>query len=286
MTAAVIVQLVCPFDGLGLADRGASFGCAKGHTFDRAREGYINLLPVQDKASRDPGDSKDMVASRRRFLETGAYAPIAGALGDAVIAALERHGGARGITLLDAGCGEGYYLEHLARRLSTAGRAEATHLAGIDISKWAVRAAAKRAVLATWAVASNRRLPFAAGSVDVILCLFGFAIWEGFAAVQPVGGEVVLIDPGPDHLQELRALIYPEVKRSVRPTLVPQPGYRPVSERTLTARAHVATPEAIADLLAMTPHAHRASAEGHARLALAKTLDVTIDVAVRTYARI
>jgi 23S rRNA (guanine745-N1)-methyltransferase len=286
MPLAAAPQLVCPFDGLPLANRGTSHACANGHTFDRAREGYVNLLPVQDKASRDPGDSKEMVAARRRFLDTGAYAPIADALGDTVLTHLDRHASSRAVTILDAGCGEGTYLEQLARHLTAAQRAETIHLAGIDISKWAVRVAAKRTVPVTWAVASNRRPPFAANSVDLILCLFGFPIWEGFAAVQPAGGEVVLIDPGPDHLQELRALIYPEVKRGARPALTPQPSYRPIAETAVTARAHVATKQAIADLLAMTPHAHRATAEGHARLAEAPSLDVTIDVAVRTYARL
>jgi 23S rRNA (guanine745-N1)-methyltransferase len=286
MPLAAAPHLVCPFDGLPLTNLGTSLSCAKGHTFDRAREGYVNLLPVQDKASRDPGDSKEMVAARRRFLDTGAYAPIADALGDAVLAYLARGATSDQVTILDAGCGEGTYLEQLARRLAEAQRTETIHLAGIDISKWAVRVAAKRTVPATWAVASNRRPPFAANSVDLILCLFGFPIWEGFLAVQPTGGEVVLVDPGPDHLQELRALIYPEVKRGARPALTPQPGYRPVAETAVTARAHVATKQAIADLLAMTPHAHRATAEGHARLAAAVSLDVTIDVAVRTYARV
>jgi 23S rRNA (guanine745-N1)-methyltransferase len=286
MPLAAVPHLVCPFDTLPLTLRGASLACTNGHTFDFAREGYVNLLPVQDKASRDPGDSKEMVAARRRFLETGAYAPIAAALGDAVLAHLHRRVPTSGpVTILDAGCGEGAYLEQLAQRLTNAQRSEMIHLAGIDISKWAVRAAAKRAVPASWVVANNRRPPFAPESVDLIVCLFGFPIWEGFAVVQAAGGEVVLIDPGPDHLQELRALIYPEVMRNARPALTPQLGYRPVAETAVTARTHVATPQAIADLLAMTPHAHRAKTEGLARLAAVATLDVTIDVTVRTYQR-
>ncbi len=284
MPVAPILNLVCPFDGLPLAGTGASLACAHGHTFDRARDGYINLLPVQDKASRDPGDSKEMVAARRRFLETGAYEPIAEALSAAVIASVGRHAKQQPITVLDAGCGEGYYLDRLAQRL--AARPETIHLAGIDISKWAVRAAAKRpGVPVAWSVASNRRPPFATGSIDLIACLFGFPVWEGFASVQPAGGEVILIDPGPDHLHELRALIYPEVKRGDRPALAPQPGYLPLAAHVVTARTHLATPLAIADLLAMTPHAHRATADGRARLAACATLDITIDVEVRAYRR-
>ena len=293
MQRAAGPTLICPFDGLPLAsegpDQGTSLVCQRRHTFDRAREGYINLLPVQDKASRDPGDSKEMVAARHRFLNTDAYAPIAVALADAAAATLARRRRPGPAVILDAGCGEGYYLErlaqNLAQRLAAKDAAGTIQLAGIDISKWAVRVAAKRNVSATWAVASNRRPPFARASVDLIVCLFGFPIWEGFAPVQPQGGEVILIDPGPDHLQELRAIIYPEVNRSARPSLTPQPGYAPVAESTHLSRAHIATPNAIADLLAMTPHAHRASSEGRTRLVACTTLDVTIDVVIRTYAR-
>ncbi len=285
MQPTVAAALICPIDGLPLTSRGASLVCAGRHTFDCAREGYINLLPVQDKASRDPGDSKAMVAARHRFLETGAYASIAGALAEVAVSTLARRKRPGPAVILDAGCGEGYYLERLGQQLSGMPGVESAHLIGIDISKWAVRAAAKRGIPATWAVASNRRPPLAPGSVDLIVCLFGFPIWEGFAPVQPREAEVILVDPGPDHLQELRALIYPEVKRSARPTLTPQPGYAPVSEATHLSRAHIATPGAIADLLAMTPHGHRASQEGRARLAAHTTLDITLDVVIRTYAR-
>ncbi len=286
MPVAPFSALVCPFDGLPLSDRGASLACTRGHTFDRAREGYVNLLPVQDKASRDPGDSKEMVAARRRFLDTGAYVSIADALGDAVLTARERRPDPVPFTILDAGCGEGYYLAHLTQRLAAAARPEPVHLAGIDISKWAVRAAAKRTdVPAAWAVASNRRPPFAPGSVDLIICLFGFPVWEGFAAVQRPGGEVLLIDPGPDHLQELRALIYPEVKRGARPPLLAPPGYRAIAAQTVTAKTSLATPAALADLLAMTPHGHRATPDGRARLAACSSLDVTLDVELRTFVR-
>lgn len=285
MQLAAVPSLICPFDGLPLANQGTSLICPDRHTFDRAREGYVNLLPVQDKASRDPGDSKEMVAARRQFLETGAYASVANALAETTVSALARCTRSGPAVILDAGCGEGYYLDELAQRLAATSGAQTAQLAGIDISKWAVRAAAKRSAPVTWAVASNRRPPLAPGSVDLILCLFGFPIWEGFAPIQPMGGEIILVDPGPDHLQELRALIYPEVKRSARPSLAPQPGYTPVSEMTHLSCAHVPTPDAIANLLAMTPHAHRAASDGRTRLAACHTLDVTIDVVFRTYSR-
>ena len=275
--------LVCPHDAQPLTQRGQIYTCHSGHSFDRAREGYVNLLAVGDKASRDPGDSKDMVAARRRFLDTAAYAPIADALADAALAHIATHTPDLAFGILDAGCGEGAYLHTLATRLAAAPGPTTIHLTGIDISKWAVRAAAKRAAPVTWIVASNRRPPLPPACVDLIVCVFGFPIWPGFAAVQPAGGCVILADPGPDHLLELRTIIYPQVQRhDVRP-ITDAHGYTQINERRLLAQAHLGTPPVIADLLSMTPHAHRTTASGRAALASRASVDVTIDVVLRTF---
>jgi 23S rRNA (guanine745-N1)-methyltransferase len=286
-------SLVCPHDGAAMVVRGNSLVCPRGHSFDRAKEGYVNLLPVADKASLDPGDSKDMVAARQRFLNTGAYAPIAAAVADMALSTItasraqhpENAIRPRPFSILDAGCGEGYYLQMLAAALASHQSSSAVHLAGIDVSKWAVRAAAKRTVPASWLVASNRRPPFSPASVDLILCLFGFPLWAGFASVQPPGAQVLLVDPGPDHLLELRQIIYPEVRISERPPVTNADGYTFASESPVRAIAHLPSPAIIADLLSMTPHAHRASAEGRTALAARATLDVTVDVTLRVFTR-
>lgn len=277
MNAAVAPHdLVCPICAAPLAATTIALRCDRGHSFDRAREGYYNLLAVQHKASRDPGDSREMVAARRRFLDAGYYAPIArrtceiaaGLVGDR--------------TVLDAGCGEGYYLDALAGALP-GGRA----LAGIDISKWAVRAAAKRNLHVFWAVASNRHLPFAGGSVDLILSMFGFPLWDAFAAVQPAGGRTLLVDPGPGHLVELRQIIYPSVKPTEPPSLdaALRAGYRQDGEQRLQFPVALPGAAPIADLLAMTPHDHRAPPAGREALARLDRLTVTADVVFRTLRR-
>src|SRR3546814_3211296 len=129
--------LACPLDGATLRRHENMWQCASGHSFDISSQGYVHLLPVQKKRSRDPGDSKEMVASRRRFLSTGAYDPIARAAGQMVLKDVPA-----GATLscLDAGCGEGHYLRSLA---ASAGPDTRLALAGLDISKWAVQAAAR-----------------------------------------------------------------------------------------------------------------------------------------------
>jgi 23S rRNA (guanine745-N1)-methyltransferase len=275
-------NLACPIDSLPLVASTRGYACANGHSYDRAREGYGNVLVVQHKASLDPGDSKEMVQARRRFLECGAYAPIAGSVYESVRAC------AAGVTaeafnVADAGCGEGYYLDRLAAEAKASPAAGTLTLTGFDVSKWAVRAAARRTSGVTWLVANNRHPPFVPGSVDMILCLFGFPVWEGFRSVQRSGGHVLLVDPGPDHLIQLREIIYPEVKRAepaAREAAIAA-GYELQQEDRLRFDVHLPSPAAIADLLAMTPHAHRIGEAGRSALTARQSLAVTADVRVR-----
>ena len=146
--------LACPLDGAPLQRDASTWRCAAGHCFDIASQGYANLLPVQQKRSRDPGDSKEMVAARQRFLNAGFYEPIAAATRRAALAELPATALA---SCLDAGCGEGYYLRQLAAAASAGGQALA--LLGLDISKWAVLAAARQDKRANWVVGSNAKLP-------------------------------------------------------------------------------------------------------------------------------
>ncbi len=213
MSTTSFEALACPLDGDPLERQDGAWRCPAGHSFDIARQGYVHLLPVQNKRSRDPGDSKEMVAARRRFLEAGHYRPIAEAVSRAVLAGAPAGGTLR---CLDAGCGEGFYLRELASVATESekaqGEAPTLSLLGVDISKWAVLAAAKREKAATWVVGTNAHLPVQAQSLDRVLCLFGFPVYPEFARVLKPGGELLLVEAGPDHLRELREIIYPSLK--------------------------------------------------------------------------
>jgi 23S rRNA (guanine745-N1)-methyltransferase len=270
--------LACPLDGGSLHRAGASWRCADGHCFDIASQGYVNLLPVQQKRSRDPGDSKEMVEARRRFLNAGCYQPIAAAVGRLVLA-----GWPAGVALncLDAGCGEGYYL----RQLAVAGESHELALLGLDISKWAVLSAAKQDKRPNWLVGSNAHLPVLSGTVDRVLCLFGFPVYGEFARVLKPTGELLQVDAGPDHLRELREIIYPSLKPERDALATPPPGFVCRSTESLRFSLQLAGAQQIADLLAMTPHLYRASAEGRARAAALTALDLTVDVRLTRYGR-
>lgn len=263
--------LACPLDALPLRSEGAVWRCASGHSFDVAREGYLHLLPVQNKRSRDPGDSKEMVAARRRFLNAGHYQPIAQTVARIALAG---HGVA---SLLDAGCGEGYYLRQLVGALAPQQRLA---LIGLDISKWAVQAAAKQQRDATWVVGSNANLPVVDATLDCVLCMFGFPVYAEFARVLKPGGMLLQVDAGPDHLRELREIIYPTLKAERRIEWQTPPGFRAPACETLRFRLELRSAEQIGDLLLMTPHLFRATAEGRARAAALTTLALTVNLRV------
>ena len=122
----------CPICSSPLRRGERAYTCPKGHSYDIAREGYVHLLPANQKHSKAPGDDKAMVAARNRFLSAGHYGPLELAL---------RYTGEQ-VTLVDSGCGEGYYTAGVVSALGQDGRT--VEAAGVDISKFALRHAARR----------------------------------------------------------------------------------------------------------------------------------------------
>ncbi|MDH4574046.1 putative RNA methyltransferase [Salinicola acroporae] len=291
MSSTPFSALACPLDGNPMQLQGGTWHCDAGHGFDVARQGYTHLLPVQHKRSRDPGDSKAMVAARQRFLNAGHYRPVADAVARAALSAQPDEGALR---CLDAGCGEGYYL----RCLAEAAREQdaALSLLGLDISKWAVLSAARqeRAMSrelqegagSQWVVASNARLPVQDGTLDCVLSLFGFPVYSQFARVLAPKGILIQAEVGPDHLRELREIIYPSLKPEREPSQAAPDGLVRREVETIRFPLALGEPQAIADLLAMTPHLYRASAEGRDRAAALDSLSVTVDIRLTQFVRL
>lgn len=270
-------------DGLPLLKENNSLRCDKGHVFDFAREGYCNLLLVQQKASLDPGDKKDTVAARRRFLDTGFFLPIAECMFKIISEIVQKSEKKEALRIVDAGCGEGYYLHQLGKLAAASHGPAKLEMAGCDISKWAIKAAAKRSTDIAWAVAGNKRLPFAPGSVDIILSLFGFPVWESFKEIQAAGGHAVLVDPGPEHIIELRKIIYPSVHTGAPPLLTKavKSGYVLEHEEPLKFSVSLENNAVIQDLLAMTPHIFRITKKAREDIQEVKQLTVSADVVFR-----
>ncbi len=272
------LNLACPLDGTQLLQAERQFVCTNGHSFDLARQGYLNLLPVQHKKSKSPGDSKAMIEARRRFLDTGIYQPIAHRLIQVIDQYLPDSGA---FCLLDAGCGEGYYLDNVCSFLAESGL-EAS-LIGLDISKEAIVSATKRNQQVTWLVASNKQPPLLPDSVDLILCMFGFPVYESFAQVLKPGGKIVLVEAAPKHLIELRQVVYDEVKQRGLPSLqaAEQSGFTLIHQENLCFSTDELQQAQIADLLQMTPHLYRANQQGKARATELKSIVLTVDVSFR-----
>jgi 23S rRNA (guanine745-N1)-methyltransferase len=239
--------LSCPLCRLPLTLNTQGVACERGHQFDRAKEGYFNLLPVQYKHSLEPGDAKQQLDARRQFLQAGFFAPLKIQLQKLLPGAAKN--------LLDIGCGEGYFTNSFAEALPEA------HIYGVDIAKPGVRLAAKAAGAKglgghlTYAVASSFDLPLADGSIDVITRIYAPSKDAELCRVMGTAGLLVIVAPGEQHLLGLRRRIYREV-RPHQQTPVPE-GFRLADEQRVTADLVIELPAMRAALLAMTPFAWR-----------------------------
>ena len=268
MSDAPPIDLLCTVRGCGRALRceGASLRCCVGHSFDRAREGYWNLLQPQDRRSRLAGDAPGAVAARRRWLERGFADSLFADLA-AMTAAAEIPESA---LVVDVGCGEGT----IARRLFAAGR---RRVCGIDLSVRAIALAARAYPEATWVVANaDRAVPLADGSAHLLLSLFGRRNGAECLRVLAPGGRLLVAVPAADDLAELREAVQGAASRRERLSAVIaslEPGFEPIERRTWRVRAEHDS-DALRDLLAMTYRGARFSEQG--RLASLERLDVTL----------
>ena len=273
-------NLACPIDGKRLELNEKQLVCRHGHTFDIARQGYVNLLPVQHKRSKQPGDSKEMILARTQFLNSGCYEPIAKKLAEII---LEQTSDNNELCLMDAGCGEGYYFNYVFNVLKDKPSCNEFSLVGIDISKAAIVQSAKRNKLITWVVGTNRQPPVADASVDIILCLFGFQSLNVFYKKLKPDGKVILVDPGAEHLKELRKIIYAEVKKSEPQDLsdIEESEFLLIDRQSLNYKMGGIKREQLSNLLIMTPHFYRATKAGKEAAAKVNQLDLTVDVVFR-----
>lgn len=265
----------CPLCGGRLSRNGGALVCPERHSFDIAKEGYVHLLPPNQKHSALPGDDREMVAARRAFLSGGFYSPLLRTLCRRILACA---GDAPAI--LDAGCGEGWYTAGIYQALREAGRVPV--MAGTDISKFALRTAAKREKGVEFAVASSYRLPLSDGAADILLNCFSPLALDEFRRVLKPDGWFLYVVPGPEHLWELKEILYdrpyPNEEKKT-----PYEGFAyqeiiPVEDTvTLTRR------EDIQNLFHMTPYAWKTPKSGAERLAELDRLTVRTSFRVHVF---
>lgn len=192
-------MFICPICKSQLNIDGKTYACENNHSFDIAKQGYVNLLPVNQKHSDNPGDSKDMVLSRRAFLESGNYDCFTDKLCEIINSHFE---GKKKITIADCGCGEGYYDGKLA----------AIHcdfeLYGFDISKEAVRYAAGKYKKFSYAVGSCFHMPLKSESFDLALNIFAPMVESEMLRILKKDGYMIYAVPGKSHLMGLKNVLY------------------------------------------------------------------------------
>ena len=265
------MELICPLCGLPLKIENKTCRCRSGHSFDMARQGYIHLLPVQNKRSLHPGDTREQVLSRRAFLEAGFYQPIANTLMQAAT-----DFSASG-PMLDVGCGEGWYSAQLAQAMGC-------ELTGLDISKEAVRCAAAKYKNATWLCASAANIPAADGSAGLLTSLFALTVPEEFHRALKEQGLFFQVLAAQDHLLGLKSIIYPQLLLKEKDSVPDVPGFDLLESRPIRFTFTVEGSQ-VQNLLAMTPHVYRISKEGAARLAETQSLADTASCVLNIYRR-
>ena len=265
------MDLLCPVCGAELNRLDNRYVCPRGHSFDIARQGYVNLLAVQQKHSRNPGDTREQVLSRREFLEAGFYAPIAQTLIDT----------AKGLGIsgpvLDVGCGEGYYSARLAQALGAP-------LTGLDISKEAVRCAAGKYKDAQWLCATASHIPVADGSAALLTSLFALTAPEEFHRVLEQDGYFFQVLAAQDHLLGLKRIIYDQLTFKEKDTQPEFPGFERVQSVPIRFSFTVEGKQ-VQNLLSMTPHVFRITKEGAERLANTPRLTDTASCVLNVFRR-
>ena len=267
--------LACPVCGERLAITGRSYICPARHCFDMAKSGYVNLLLSKHIGKAVHGDNRLMVQARRDFLEKGYYSSLRDAVCRQAVKLLPEGG-----TVLDAGCGEGYYTQGIKAAFDEA--VIPVDMYGIDISKTAAEFAAKRRCGVTFAAASVFHLPVMGSSCDMLITMFAPYAGEEFRRVLRPGGRMIMAIPSEEHLWELKQAVYDTPYRNEVKGYELE-GFDFLGSERVTFNMELSSQEDIQSLFSMTPYYYRTGKAEQERLAALLSLTVKADFEVLTY---
>ncbi|XQW83652.1 23S rRNA (guanine(745)-N(1))-methyltransferase [Thalassotalea piscium] len=267
-----LADYICPICKNNLTFSQPSYICTNNHCFDQAKEGYVNLLPVQQKHSKQPGDNKSMVNARRDFLSQGYYQPLV----DQLIC-LQQANAVKEANVLDAGCGEGFYTHQF----------ETNHnqVYGVDIAKEAIKKAAKKYKRTHFSVATLSHLPFADEYFDWMVSVYAPILEQEFTRVLSAQGYLVTVTPGKRHLFELKEIIYQSAKEHDDEKEVIR-SLKLIDEQQLSYPMVLKTANDVLNLLSMTPFAFKASDKAIEALSLKTNFQCQADFIIRLYQKI
>ena len=261
--------LICPVCGGELTRRERSYSCPAGHSYDIARQGYVNLLMSNQSSAARHGDDRLMVNARRDFLDRGYYNPLR----DAVIRAVS--GSVKGGVTVDSGCGDCWYTSAVYGVLGG-------EVIGVDISKAALIAGARRCRELTLCVASASRLPIRSGSADTVLNIFSPAELGEFHRVLAPRGRLIRALPMERHLWSLKKAVY-DTPYLNPPTETELPGFRLAGSQEVRTQIDLKTSEDIQNLFKMTPYYYKTGRNDQEKLTRLDSLTVEIEVIVAVY---
>ena len=259
---------ICPKCKTPLFDEGNSLFCVGRHCFDKSKYKYVNLL--LQNGGQNHGDNKLMIRSRKSFLDKGYYDHLRRALCAAITKYLSDG------VILDAGCGEGYYLDGLF--------GTDFELFGIDISKDALIYASKRQTKIQTAVASVYSMPVADDSCDAVLSVFSPFAREEFLRVLKSGGYLFSVIPGALHLFDLKKAVY-ETPYENDVADFEVDGFELVENIPIEKVIHLDSNEDIMNLMSMTPYFYRTSARDIEKLRAIPSLDTLTQFNILVYKR-
>ncbi|WP_215900543.1 putative RNA methyltransferase [Acinetobacter defluvii] len=253
--------LMCPVcrEALNLTER--TWHCNNNHSYDVAKQGYVNLHVVQHKHSKNPGDTPESVQARRAFLSGGFYAPLQQAV-------VNKIRDLRIENLLDIGCGEGYYTDAMQQ--------EVMQCVGVDIAKNAVQVAAKINKNVTWVVGTGATLPVMDQSIDLCTSLFSPIPQEEILRVLKSEGYLMVVTPAPNHLYAMREALFDEVNAHDPHKFVEQlQKYFTLLEQPIVESTFELEQAQLKNLIAMTPYAYKAKAEKRQALEQLEKINLT-----------
>jgi 23S rRNA (guanine745-N1)-methyltransferase len=259
----------CPLcqQALKLTDK--TYCCDNNHSFDQAKQGYVNLLPVQFKHSKEPGDNKEMVLARRAFLDKGYYQPLV----EKMLELYLKYGDTNS-PLLDAGCGEGFYTHQH--------KTTDNNVYGIDIAKETIKIAAKRHKDCHFSVGTLSKLSFNDNYFAWLVSVYAPILETEFTRVLKNNGYLLTVTPAEKHLFELKQLIYRQANEHDL-SKSPINNLTLVEEQKLTYPMQFDNCTDVMNLLAMTPFAFKASDELIAQIKGMTEFTCQADFVLRLY---
>lgn len=259
-------MLICPVCSNELVKNENTYKCKLNHSFDTAKEGYVNLLSGRHKAGELIGDNRDMAKARRLFLEKGHYDFLA----ESICSQINKND-----NVLDISCGEGYYTDFFRRKTGAC-------VSGFDISKEMIKLAAKKYKETFFFVANIARIPVTDESIDCAIQICAPFSEKEFARILKKDGKLLSVVPGKRHLWEMKKVLYKTPYENNEDdtqyeTLVV------TDEITVNNTIRLTSSEEIMSLFAMTPYYYRTSDKDKAKLSSMSELETQAEFRIRVF---